>query len=524
MPGTKPAPKKAPIIQKLAHKTTEPPKAPAKKDEAAKRGITVKKAENFSEWYSQVCSEQGAQLCDLRYDVQGFIVHRPWAMRMLRKIYHWFEEQVERDGHEPYLFPAVIPEQNLLEEKEHAGFMPDVFWVTHAGTEELERRVALRPTGETQIYPMYGLWIRSYQDLPWKGYQSRITTFRNEKQTRPFLRGREFMFFETHDVFRTHDDAMGQIRKDMGMMDAVVWKRLKVPFVFFRRPQWDKFKGADDTYASDTLLPDGRRCQISSTHDLGHNFAKAFNVFFKDEDGKDKPGVQTCFGPGIWRIFASVVAVHGDDQGLVLPFDLAPVQVVIVPITFAGKEADAARVLAKGQELERKLRELGLSVKLDDSPQTPGFKFNQWELQGVPLRIELGPREVDAGEFTIARRTDRKKTKVREADLARAVMAEAEAVNAEIERRASMYFLGNTKDAATFAELKEIVQSHRGFVRVPFCSMQKDGEVCAEKIKAETTAVACGIPLEKPEKPVKGVGCIACGKPATLVMWVAKTV
>jgi prolyl-tRNA synthetase len=498
------------------------PEQPGKQEE--KRGLTARKAENFSEWYTQVCGEQGARLCDLRYDVQGFIVHRPWAFRMLRRIYEWFEEEVERDGHEPYLFPAVIPEQNLLEEKEHAGFMPDVFWVTHAGVEELERRVALRPTGETQIYPMYGLWIRSYADLPWKGYQSRITTFRNEKQTRPFLRGREFMFFETHDVFRTHEDALAQIRKDMAMMDAVAWRKLKVPFVFFRRPQWDKFKGADDTYASDTMLPDGRRCQISSTHDLGHNFARAFDVLFKDEDGKDKPGFQTCFGPGIWRIFAAVIAVHGDDQGLVLPFGLAPVQAVIIPITFAGKEDAAAKVLAKARGLEQDLLKAGYAVKLDDSAQTPGFKFNQWELQGVPLRIELGPKEAEQGMLTLARRTDRGKVKVKESELVKAIEEQARLVDAEIERRASGYFKGNTKDARSFGELKRAIGEHRGFVRAPFCSMGKDGEACAEKVKEATTAVACGVPLDKPEKPAQGAKCVSCGKPAGLVMWFAKTV
>ena len=185
----------------------------------------------------------------------------PWAMRILRQLYSFLEVALEEDGHEPFLFPIAIPEENLALEAEHAGFTPEVFWITEAGSQKLERKLALRPTGETQIYPMYSLWIRSYNDLPYKGYQSRITVFRNEMTSRPFLRGREFMFFESHDVFASHDDAMGQITKDMEVMEKIVRGIFFVPFIFFRRPQWDKFKGAVDTYASDTLNPDGRRNQ-----------------------------------------------------------------------------------------------------------------------------------------------------------------------------------------------------------------------------------------------------------------------
>jgi len=305
--------------QKQQRNTPAETKEADNNDKKVEIGITVKKADNFSEWYTQLCSEQGADLVDIRYGVAGFVVHKPWAFKILRGIYDLLDKEIEADGHQPLLFPTVIPEENLMKEKEHAGFAPNVFWITQAGEEKLERRLALRPTGETAFYPMYSLWIRSYKDLPFKMFQSRITVFRNEATTRPFLRGREFMFYETHDVFATHKEALDQINTDMNIMKKVAYDTLKIPFIFFRRPKWDKFLGANDTYASDTLMPDGRRNQCSSTHDLGQNFAKVYGVKFKDKDGEDKFGYQTCFGPGIYRLMAALIAIHGDDNGLILP-------------------------------------------------------------------------------------------------------------------------------------------------------------------------------------------------------------
>lgn len=486
-------------------------------------GLTVRKEENFSEWFSQICSEQGADLADLRYGVQGFIVHKPWAFKILRKIYAMFEKVVEADGHEPFLFPTVIPEENLMKEKEHAGFAPNVFWVTHAGEEKLERRIALRPTGETALYPMYSLWIRSYNDLPFKRYQSRITVFRNEMTTRPFLRGREFMFFETHDVFRTHKEALEQIKKDMRMMEEIVWNRLKIPFIFFKRPQWDKFKGADDTYASDTLLPDGRRNQISSTHDLGLNFAKAFDIKFKDADGKDKYGWQTCFGPGIWRIMAALIAVHGDNTGLVLPFCVAPVQVVIVPILFSRKKSLNKRILSFAKQIEMLLRKENVAVLLDDSEQTPGYKFNQWEMLGVPIRIEIGPKEVETESLKLVSRYGKEKhTKANR--LKAAIKTMVDEFELEMEKRAKNYFSENTKDASSLKEVENIIREHKGFVRVPFCSIDADGADCASILKERTTADVCGVRFENPEKVPKGSTCLICGKPAKHIVYVAKSI
>ena len=487
-------------------------------------GITVKKADNFSEWYTQVCLQQGANLVDLRYGVQGFVVHMPYAMKIIRRIYDLLDEELEKDGHEPFLFPTVIPKANLMKEQEHAGFVPDVYWVTTAGTEKLDKPLALRPTGETALYPMYSLWIRSYKDLPFKRYQTRITVYRNEKTTRPFLRGREFMFFESHDVFRTHKNALKQIKTDMKIMDKVVWKTLKLPFIFFKRPKWDKFLGAEDTFASDTLMPDGKRNQMSSTHDLAHNFAKPFNVKFKDNDGEDKYGWQTCFGPGIYRIMASLIGILGDDQGLILPTAVAPIHVVIIPIMFKGKEDLGKDILNYCKDIKKSLGKK-LNVFIDDSlDESPGFKYNKYEMLGVPVRLEIGGREMNENKITLARRTSKEKVKVSLHDLKNEIKKQLKLVDNEIEAKSSEYFKDNTKEAETFDEVKKIIEEYRGFIKVPFCSIGFDGEKCADVLKAETFGgYVSGIKYKKPEKVKKGQKCVVCGKKAKHIVYVCKS-
>ena len=485
------------------------------------KGITVKKAENFSEWYTQICGETGAQLVDLRYDVQGFLVHRPWSMQAFKKIYEFFEEEVEKDGHEPMLFPTIIPEEHLLKEKEHAGFTPDVYWVETAGTKKMDKRWALRPTGETQIYPIYHYWIRSYKDLPFKGYQSRITTFRNEMTTRPFLRGREFMFFETHNVYETHEQAKEQIKKDLEIMQKVIRDKLKIPFLFLQRPKWDVFKGANETFTSDSILPDGKRIQVSSTHDLGTNFSKAFDIKFTGRDSKEHYAYQTCFGPGIWRIFGTLIAIHGDDQGLMLPFCVAPLQIVIVPILFSKDEKQNNAILKECEKLLNDLKDYKVSLDLSD--RSAGFKFNEWEMKGVPIRIELGPRDLEKKQATVSLRTSKEKLNIKLTDLKKKIPELAELNDKKLEDTANKYFKGNIKDASTLSEIKKIIETHRGFVRTPFCSVAMEGKTCADKLKAETGGVdVCGYLFEKQEKPTGN--CPVCKKKATIVVYVAKSV
>ena len=487
---------------------------------AEEQGLTVTKEKNFSEWYTQVI--QKADLADIRFGIQGFIVHKPWCFLIIRKLYEYLEAEVEKQGHLPFLFPTVVKEDDLMKEKEHAGFTPEVFWVSEAGSKKLEERFALRPTGEAQIYPTYSLWFRSWKDLPFRGYQSRISVFRNEMVTRPFLRGREFLFFEAHDVFNTHEEALAQIEKDLETCENVIRKKFKIPFFYFKRPSWDKFKGANDTYTPDTLMPDGKRNQLASTHDLGQNFAKAYGIKVKGKDEQEHYAWQTCFGPGIWRIMAALIGIHGDDHGLVVPFDIAPIQIVIIPITFVKQEAASKKVLLLCEKIEEQLKKSGYRVKFDNRDESPGAKYYQWELRGVPLRIEIGPREVEKKSVSLILRTDGKKKQVTLKDLKKEVEKSAIQVNKDIEKKAEDYFQGRIREADSLAKTKEILKIHRGFVRVSFCSVEKDGEACADKVKAETEGgYVCGT-LYLKEEPAKGK-CIVCSKPAQHSVYIAKS-
>ncbi len=486
------------------------------------KGLTAKKEKNFSEWYTQII--QKADLADIRFGIQGFIVHKPWGFFIIRKIYEYLEEEVEKRGHQAFLFPTVVKEENLMKEKDHAGFTPEVFWVSEAGSKKIEERFALRPTGEAQIYPLYSIWFRSHKELPFKGYQSRIPAFRNEMTTRPFLRGREFMFFETHNVFNNHKEVLKQIEEDLDTCKKVIYDKIKLPFLYFKRPQWDKFKGADATFTPDTLMPDGKRNQIASTHDLGQNFSKAYNIRVVGKDEKEYFAWQTCFGPGIWRIMAALIGIHGDDKGLIIPFDMAPLQIVIIPIIFKGKSKENKETEKLGKKLERSLNKAGYRTKFDNSEESPGWKFNEWELKGVPLRIEIGPKEVKKKEVTLVKRTDNKKISVSIKDLNKKIKELAKEIDINIKDKADKYFKNNTREADTLKELKKIIEEHKGFVKIPFCSVEKSGEKCADILKEETKGGnVCGTLYPKSEKPTTNQKCIICNKKSNNIVYVAKS-
>jgi len=475
-------------------------------------GITVKKNENFSEWFSEVCFK--ADLIDLRYNIQGFVVHKPWAMRIIKKIYEFFERELEARDHEPVLFPVVIPEENFEKEREHVeGFKPEVFWVTEAGDKKLEKKLALRPTSETAFYQMYSLWIRSWRDLPLKLYQS-VAVYRYESQTRPFLRGREFLWIEAHDAFETHEEALEQIKEDMEVCKKVIWEKLGIPFLFFKRPKWDKFAGAVDTYAADTIMPDGKVNQISSTHDLGHNFAKAFNIKFLNREEKKEYVWQTCFGPGIWRIMAALIAIHGDDKGLILPFDVAPIQVVIIPIIFS--ESDIESIKKKSKEIERLLEKNGIRCKTDWRDETPGWKFNDWELKGVPIRIELGPREIKEGKVTLCRRDNGSRIIVNESEIVDKIREIGNDILESLKKRAKKSFDEKVVEVATKEFLMEMIKKGK-VVKMNFCGREE----CAMEIKEMTNgAKVRGTPLDMEEKP--SGKCVWCGRKAKEVVYIAK--
>ena len=475
------------------------------------------KREDFSNWFTEI--NKRAELSDLRYGVKGFVVFRHWSVMTMKIMYRIYEEELERHGHQPVIFPALIPSANLVQEADHVeGFTPEVFWVTRAGKDyTFEEPLALRPTSESAMYPMYKLWLRSWRDLPFKRYQSCQVWRYEGKMTRPFLRSREFYWLEAHDVFATREEAEAQVLEDMQMTENVVTKCFGIPVITFKRPQWDKFAGAVYTCAADTLMPDGRLMQLPSTHYLGDHFAKAFGIKYVDEDEKEQYAFQTCYGPAISRIYGGLIAVHGDDDGLLLPFELAPIQVVIVPIPRKGlKQVVEKHCLA----LEKKLRKAGFRVHTDLTDRRPGDKYYYYEMRGVPLRLEIGNREMQDKTVTVFRRDSRERVVIPLAGLKKQIQQLGKALTEELFKRAKARFKGAIQDANSIGEIAQALQNKQ-VARVSFCTMELEGEACADKIKEETGGETRGTRLDRKEKPWGP--CVVCGKTATAVTYVART-
>ncbi len=482
----------------------------------AVKGITVKKEDDFSEWYTQLVHK--AELADLRYNIKGFVCYLPWSTITIKKMYDKYEHLLEEKGHLPLIMPSLIPEENFKLEAEHVeGFIPQVFWVTEAGDVKLDEKLALRPTSETALYKMYSYWVRSYKDLPFKRYQSCQVWRYEGKSTRPFFRGREFHWIEAHNVFATEEDARNQVLEDMEVTHLMIEEEFAIPIIFFQRPEWDKFPGAIHTYAADALMDSGRVLQLPSTHLLGTNFSKPFNVKFVDKDNKEKLGHITCYGPAISRIYGAMIAKLGDDQGLILPFNLAPVQIVVVPIIF---EKSKAQVLKKCQEIEKKFKS-DYIVKLDDRDYaTPGEKFNEWEMKGVPIRIEVGPKDLENDSVTLVVRHNTKKSSVKIKDLRAHVKKIADSYTADVKKKNLVKFEDEVQNCDTLEEVKEAIKKKK-IVRCGFCSLEMDAYACAESIEKDLLISIRGKKF-KDEKE-KFDKCIVCGKPAKETVYLAKS-
>ena len=475
--------------------------------------FNISKEKNPSEWFTEIIKT--AELADIRYGVKGFLVFQPWSVEAMEKMFFYLEKNLKKRGHKKYWFPTVIPEKNFTLEGDHVeGFTPEVFWVEHAGSEKLEERLALRPTSETAFYSMFSMWIRSYKDLPFKTYQ-RANVFRYDtKMTRPFLRSREFHWIETHNAFATEKEAYENILGDMQSTKDVVFGIYGVPTMVFKRPQWDKFPGADNTYGADAITPSGRVIQQPSTHMLGQNFSKPFNVTFTDENEKEQYAYLTCYGPCVSRMFASVVLTHGDDKGLRFPFEIAPLQVIIIPI-LADKEP---KVLKECEKIKELLEKDGISVEIDNSSKRPGEKFYFWEMKGVPLRIEIGPRDLEKKKALLYRRDNGKKIEIEIKNIKSEVVKNGEALSKNLKKIAEKDFVGIVKDCKTVAEIKKVVG--KGIARANFCSCGMDGEKCATVIEKESGGEVRGTRIDINEK-AKGK-CVVCGKAAKEIIYIAK--
>ena len=463
----------------------------------------VGKAEDFNEWYGEVVER--ANLTDKRYPVKGMNVWTPYGWDVMTRIDGLMRREMARTGHQEVSFPLLIPETEFAKEAEHIrGFADEVYWVTRAGKNELDIPMCLRPTSETAMYPMFALWIRSHADLPLKVFQI-VSTFRYDtKQTRAFLRVREIHFFEAHTAHADEADAERQVREDLEIMENL-GRELCVPYLVLRRPDWDKFPGAHYSLAADTWTPGLRTLQVATFHHYRDNFAKAYNVTYEAEDGSRRFVHQTTYGMSE-RLLGAIVAIHGDDKGVTLPPAVAPVQVVIVPIPEKGRQEV---ILQEARALAAELGE-HVRVKLDERDVRPGAKFYGWEARGVPLRLELGPRDLANGVVTAARRDASERTTIPRADAAAAVRDLLLRIQRDLYARAERDLRAHVVDIAAPEEARDAIN------RFPWC----EGNDCAHQIEQDTGMSLLGTPF--PEEPVEGA-CLVCGKPAVAPAYLARS-
>ncbi|HRZ85965.1 MAG TPA: proline--tRNA ligase [Candidatus Paceibacterota bacterium] len=484
-----------------------------KDNEKKDTGITVKK-ENFSEWYTQVVEK--SEIADARYNIKGFIVIRPWGAVAIENMYKIYEKALQERGHKPCFFPVVIPERNFKKESSHVeGFTPQVFWLEHVQGED---KMALRPTSETAFYQMYSLWIRSWRDLPLKLYQ-RANVYRYEtKATRPLIRAREFYWIEAHNAFKSKSEAETQVQEDIQTTEEVMHQQFGIPFLPMKRPEWDKFAGAVYTIGSDVLMPDGKIIQQPSTHFLGQHFSKAFDVKFKDEQEKEQYVWQTCYGPAISRILASIISTHGDDSGLVMPFCISPIQVIIIPIF--NKE-NQKKVLEETKKIFDKIKDLGLTVEIDCSEKRSGEKFYNWELKGVPLRIEIGEKEIKSKKIIVFLRDIKKKEiiDIKKIDILKKLGKE---FDIRLKEKADKFMNDKIVDCKTKDQIEKTINSKK-IARVNFCSTNKEGIKCAEVIEKDTGAEIRGTLANTKEETFGNKKCIICNNDAEEVVYIGKS-
>jgi prolyl-tRNA synthetase len=463
--------------------------------------------QDFSGWFNDILWR--AEIMDVRYPVKGLYVWYPYGFAIRKFVYNQLRELLDRD-HQETLFPLLIPEQEFMKEAEHIkGFEDEVYWVTHGGTTPLDVKLALRPTSETAIYPMYALWLRSHADLPMKYYQI-VNTFRYEtKQTRPLIRLREITsFMESHTVHATWDEAEAQVEYELGLTKEF-YDGLCIPITISKRPDWDKFPGADYTIAVDAIMPNGRTLQIGTVHHLGTHFSKTFSITYEDKNGEQQLANQTCYGISE-RCIAALISMHGDDKGLILPPAVAPVQAVIVPITIGKRHDD---VLAAAQKLEADLKAAGFRVKTDTRDMRPGAKYYWWELRGVPLRLELGPRDLDGGEVMAVKRTG-EKSQIELATacegVTRVLDGITEAIRAKAEEHTKSHLCSVDSMDALNAALND------GKVAVVHWCRERE---CGNAIEEKANSSILGTDVRSAHVTCTEGCCILCGRPgkATLV-------
>jgi prolyl-tRNA synthetase len=468
-------------------------------------------SKDFGEWFREVLIN--AEIMDYRYPIKGSGVWMPYGFKIRRNILQIIRDLLDNTGHDETLFPLLIPETSLAQEANHVkSFEGECFWVTHGGYEPLKVRYALRPTSETVIAPMLKLWIRSHADLPLKMYQI-VNVFRHEtKATRPIIRMREVATFkEAHTCHATCEEAEKQVQQAIKLYKQF-FDTVGVPYVVSQRPDWDKFAGALYTIAFDMLCPDGRTLQIGTVHNLGQNFAKAFNITYETMDGAQDFIWTTSYGIS-GRGIAAVLITHGDDNGIVLPPEIAPIQVVIVPVPYKGK---GQQVNEACEAVFHKLKNAGFRVELDlRKDLTPGNKFYYWELRGIPIRIEIGPRDIENGVVTIVRRDSLEKETRKLYEVETAIRNFSEKIYINLKTNAQARLNERIYRVNILSEAKSLLKRKAGIVEVPWCGQDSCGHNLEEKVEARLL----GFPEDTKEK-IDGK-CVICGKKATKIVRVA---
>ncbi len=460
---------------------------------------------DFAKWYTDICKK--AELVEYT-SVKGCMVIRPYGYAIWENIQHILDTMFKETGHENVCMPMFIPESLLQKEKDHVeGFAPEVAWVTYGGNEKLEDRLCVRPTSETLFCEHYKNIVHSYRDLP-KLYNQWVSVVRWEKTTRPFLRSREFLWQEGHTIHETAKEAEEETEKMLNIYAKFCEESLAMPVVKGRKTDSDKFAGAEATYAIEAMMHDGKALQAGTSHYFGDGFARAFDIQFTSRENKPEYPYQTSWGVTT-RLIGAIIMTHGDDNGLVLPPAVAPVQVMIVPVQ-QFKEG----VLEKAAEIEAQLKALGIRVKVDDSDNSPGWKFAEHEMRGVPVRIEIGPKDIENGQCIAAVRYSGEKLTLALDEMPQKVKA---LIENDIPKGMFEKALENRKNRTfackTIDEMKAALQKEDCFIHAMWCG----DEACEDKVKEETGAGSRCIPFE--QENISDV-CVCCGKPAKkMVLW-----
>jgi len=460
---------------------------------------------DFAQWYTDVCKK--AELMDYS-SVKGFIIYRPYGFAIWEQIRNYLDRRFKEAGHENVYMPSVIPESLFQREKDHVvGFAPETLIATIGGNAPIEDRLIIRPTSETLFCEHFAKVINSYRDLP-KLYNQWCSVVRWEKTTRPFLRGAEFLWQEGHTMHETEEEARTETLKMLDIYDACGKELLAVPFTKGRKTEKEKFAGAEETYGIEAIMHDGQALQCGTSHYFGNGFAKAFGINFQGRDGKIANPYQTSWGVST-RLLGAIIMVHGDDNGLVLPPFVAPIQVAVVPVA-----AQKPGVIPAAREIGDKLKEAGIRVKVDDSDKSAGWKFSEYEMKGVPLRIEIGPRDIEAGQCVIAKRNDGVKIVCKLDELVEKVQELFTTIHEEMYQKAYKFVLENTREVHSVEELKAALEKG-GYAKMMWCGDQ----ACELKVKELFQATSRVMPFN--QNPFDE-NCPICGKKAKKVVLFAR--